>query len=226
MKLPKSFWPTLFLALAAVLTVLVLVAWPLPSHAQSKYWKPTSKVGCYPAPVGRGIGLVTDVQTANGWGYYVAWWCPVGLTLAEQVGWSKSIAVTTHAAAPRFDTGMLSALLAANPADAQAVLDKVGEAARREPAGNYVAPFDALWEKGWKALDATKPADPVWAVAKNGDIADRPAYMVEAGKRTTQVIGRNAVGAPCDCKRRFLAGGWCPLKEGVDYVVALCERKP
>lgn len=216
----KILWRAV--ALAALVVVTALAA---PAMAQSKYWKPTSKVGCWPAPIGPGVGLTTDVRTANGWGYYVAWWCPVGTTLEEQVGWSKSVAVTTHAAAPRFDTGMLTALLAANPLDAQAVLDKAGEAARKEPTGNYVAPFDALWEKGLKSLDATKPADPVWLVAPNGDAPDRPAYMVEGGKRTTQTIGRNAVGATCGCKRLILPGGWCPLNTGVDYVVSLCKKQ-
>lgn len=221
--------PTPAILLAALIYVfgVALMFFIGMAHAQtSKYFSPTGKVGCWPSPIGPGIGIKTDVQTADGWGYYVGWWCPANIEPALNTKWTKSIVVTMHSSAPRFDTGMMTGLLAANPADAQAMLNKAADLARKAPTGNYVTQFDRLWEKGWSALDSTKPPEPVWAVAANGDEPDRPLYMTEAGKKTSQQVGRSAVGGLCDCKKLFIDGKWCPPSPGADYVVTMCRRQP
>lgn len=216
------YFRSAFFAVILGLFLGVLFA-PFAAHAQtqpvkSKYFKADYKVDCWMILEPGTSGLASDVSNSNGWGFYLGYWCPTPVT------WKRVIFVNLFEFTPKADAARVKAALAAAPGGTPAVLQAVATASAREPTGNNVAPFDALWEKALKATDATRPPDPVWVVAPNGDAPDRPAYMVENGVRTTQTIGRNAVGATCGCKRRFLEGKWCPLKEGVDYVVSLCQR--
>jgi hypothetical protein len=82
---------------------------------------------------------------------------------------------------------------------------------------------------GVAQLESTRPAYPVWLVAKNSTYPDRPLYRVENGVRGAVVKGtRAAVGAMCACYSLALEEGaatYCPLAGTPPELgkVALCK---
>jgi hypothetical protein len=84
---------------------------------------------------------------------------------------------------------------------------------------------------GEAQLAATKPALPVWLVAKNGTYPDRPMYRVENGVRATTALKgvRATVAAVCACDQFVLEEGaatFCPLAGTPPELtkVALCKQ--
>jgi hypothetical protein len=84
---------------------------------------------------------------------------------------------------------------------------------------------------GEAQLAATRPALPVWLVAKNSTYPDRPMYRIENGVRTTTAIKgvRAMVGAVCACAQFVLEEGvatFCPLAGTPPELtkVALCKQ--
>jgi hypothetical protein len=84
---------------------------------------------------------------------------------------------------------------------------------------------------GEAQLAATKPALPVWLVAKNSTYPDRPMYRIENGVRTTTAIKgvRATVAAVCACDQFVLEEGaatFCPLAGTPPELtkVALCKQ--
>jgi hypothetical protein len=83
---------------------------------------------------------------------------------------------------------------------------------------------------GEAQLAATRPALPVWLVAKNSTSITRPMYLIENGVRNTTQLKtpRALVGATCACDLFVLEEGaatFCPLAGTPPELtkVALCK---
>lgn len=175
---------------------------------------------CAPADLsGSGTKAVIDFNTTGG---AAAWWCP------------GRFAPTLTLYAVRWDamTDPLRADLSALASQPDhAGIERMQAAHATTPLGSDV--LRPVWEPAKARMLASRPADPVWLVARNGAYTTRPAYLVVAGPDSLSVIGSTAtaaratVGASCACVRLRVVTGpttYCGI-DGESQLVAVCARQ-
>lgn len=194
-------------ALLALAFVLVLCA-PL-AHA------------CAPADL-KGTGTAARFEFGAS-SDAVGWWCPGKYKPTRKL----------YAAQHSWLTGAAKASLAA----LRAAPDPAAAVASMA-ASNVNTPLSGIEASAALAarLDADRPANPLWVVARNGSYTTRPTRdFLWNDDSVPFIVGestvRIAVGATCRCQDAFVEVGstsWCQVgSEAVEgYVMAVCSRAP
>lgn len=169
---------------------------------------PPAPPACYPAEVGgTGTRVTIDIAYTDDKPtpvrMDVAWWyCPDELNYYT----SRALLMCYHdmLAACLIDT--IWASITANKAVSTAQLNNAWSAS---VAINVLEDPTYRWAltKLQPKIDASKPTDPVYKVAKNGTYQTRPTKLyvpasASAPAMPGATVGTVPVGAPCDCRRR------------------------
>jgi len=170
---------------------------------------------CAPAEVkGSGTPAVLEPNAA---GVAVAWWCPGTFTPTLALYAVRWDALTDPM------RSQLSALPGAtSPA---AAIEQMRIAHATTPLSDDA--LRAIWEPARARILASRPADTVWLVARNGTTLTRPSYPVTDGVRSTIASAvRATVDMTCGCMRLRVVEGtstYCAF-DGASALVALCTR--
>lgn len=190
----------------SILSLLLLLA-TLTAQAQP----------CAPSDL-KGTGTKA-VVTSNSAGIAAAYWCPGKYTPTYYVAaerWAGAPAVAADLNTLRSATDPLASIKAMRVKYATAPMEELID----------------VWGPLKPALIASKPALPVWVVAKNGTTTTRPTKNFlwnDADKPyfTTDSATLATVGATCRCNEAVIETSatvsWCRLPD--KYVMAVCARK-
>lgn len=222
LSIMKRFWffiMAVLVALAALSVVLVR-----PANAQTP--PPTTNPMTCLAPTGMTATLTAGtglVSRNDGWGEAWAWWCP------PQAGFTwilhSSVMLHDYRANTNLIPRVKEVLAASSPvAAANHMLTKYGD---RPASGSRRTNMDRLENEAKTLAMATRPADPTFRVATNGQAADRPAYAITGTRqRATAQSSRAPIGALCTCRKAGWRDGaaWCTWEDGPTDQVTMCRE--
>lgn len=157
------------------------------------------------------------VRITPGYGA-VAWW-----HTSDGFEWKTSWAFCTTTTCTDPNLALDLSLALASSDRLAAINSVLGRyASMRYDAG----PALLTWCPHWDEMQRSRPANPAYVVAKNGNYTTRPAYaFTPPATRASSSSGRATVGATCDCRVRVIEGKTIYCATNVERTqVAVCTR--